>query len=282
MKTYEVKRPAALDLESWDESFHDLMLNDSVRMNAYKKAIQEQVKQGDVVVDLGTGTGILAQWALEAGASKVYGIEFNENTLEIAKDNLVLFGDRFIPVLGNSLNINLPERVDIIISETIGNFADNENCVLFLKDAKKRFLKKDGIMIPQSISQMLVPVYSPKIEDNISAMEQLDYYEAVIPKEDHVASPIRTNLFMFDQDEDIEYTKNESFSLYPETNKITGFKGWFVAQLSGSVNISTETVAEDSSWNNFYFPSAINVTEKDLTISLKRHNGDYEITYKTL
>jgi protein arginine N-methyltransferase 1 len=282
MKTYEVKRPAAFDLDSWDESFHDLMLNDSVRMNAYKKAIKEQVRQGDIVVDLGTGTGILAQWALEAGASKVYGIEFNENTLEIAKDNLVLFGDRFIPVLGNSLNVNLPERVDIIISETIGNFADNENCVLFLKDAKKRFLKKDGIMIPQSISQMLVPVYSPRIQDGISAMEQLDYYEAVIPKEDHVASSICTNLFMFDQDEEIEYTKKEVFSLYPGTNNITGFKGWFVAQLSESVKISTETVAEDSSWNNFYFPLSANVLEKDLNISLKRHNGDYEITYEAL
>jgi predicted RNA methylase len=139
MKTYEVKRPAAFDLDSWDESFHDLMLNDSVRMDTYKKAIKEQVRQGDVVVDLGTGTGILAKWALEAGADKVYGIEFNEKTLAIAKNNLSYFGDKFIPILGNSLNVNLPEKADIIISETIGNFADNESCVLFLKDAKKRF-----------------------------------------------------------------------------------------------------------------------------------------------
>jgi hypothetical protein len=137
-------------------------------------------------------------------------------------------------------------------------------------------------MIPQSISQMLVPVYSPKTEVNVSLMDSLDYYEAVVPKDDHVALPICTNLFMFDQDEEIEYTKKEVFSLYPGTSTITGFKGWFVARLSGSINLSTETVAEDSSWNNFYLPLPINASKKDLNISLKRHNGNYEITYEAL
>ncbi len=44
------------------------MLDDQIRMAAYKNAIQEVVKPGMVVLDLGTGTGILGLWALQAGA----------------------------------------------------------------------------------------------------------------------------------------------------------------------------------------------------------------------
>ena len=51
------------------------MLNDSIRMTAYEKAIKEVVKPGMTVLDIGTGTGILALWALKAGAKKVYAIE---------------------------------------------------------------------------------------------------------------------------------------------------------------------------------------------------------------
>lgn len=39
----------------WDDAFHDLMPNDRLRMQAYRKAIFEVVRPGDHVVDLGTG-----------------------------------------------------------------------------------------------------------------------------------------------------------------------------------------------------------------------------------
>jgi protein arginine N-methyltransferase 1 len=105
MKTYEVQKPAALEIDVWGEAFHKTMLEDTQRMKAFEDAIKEVVIPGSVVVDLGTGTGILAKWALEAGAARVYGIEVNSSILDIALSNLSGFGDRFIPMLGNSLHI---------------------------------------------------------------------------------------------------------------------------------------------------------------------------------
>src|SRR5437016_880157 len=115
----EVWFPCSLDVLGWDEKFHELMLNDALRMTAYEAAIRRDVREGDVVLDLGTGTGILAQWALEAGAGRVYGIEVNGRILATAQQKLqkLGFGSRFTPVNALSYHAELPEQVDLIISE---------------------------------------------------------------------------------------------------------------------------------------------------------------------
>jgi len=283
MKTYEIKKPAAMELEGWDMDFHLLMLNDSIRMESFKKAIFEVVKQGDIVCDLGTGTGILAQWALEAGAKCVYGIDFNKNILETAKSNLVKFGERFIPLFGNFLNIQLPEKVDVIISETIGNFADNENCIFYLKDAKCRFLKSDGVMIPSNLKQVLVPVHSPELSQQIENLNiPLNYYETVIPKQDYIAHPIVVNQFNFELDNLVEYQKE--FSFQSNINlPVTGFKGWFIAQLSPNIILDTEEVQADSSWNHFYFPMQEQfIVNGEIKISFQKKEDNYYINTESI
>jgi len=282
MKTYEVQKPAALEINTWGEAFHNTMLNDTQRMNAFEDAIKEVVTPDSVVVDLGTGTGILAKWALEAGAARVYGIEVNDSILDIARSNLKEFGNRFIPMLGNSLDIKLPEKVDIIISETIGNFADNENCVVYLKDAKERFLKVGGVMIPSALIQKCVPVHVPQVQLEISKMEPLGYFETVIPVSDYVADPVVVNTFEFNQDESVEYQKELSFHIRGSASEITGLKGWFVAKLSDGVTLDTETVSEDSSWNHFYIPlSSENIQgQSDVKILIKKDSQDYTAVLK--
>ena len=47
---------------------HERMLSDQLRVDTYHRAISKQVKKGDVVVDLGTGTGILSFFAAAQGA----------------------------------------------------------------------------------------------------------------------------------------------------------------------------------------------------------------------
>ena len=53
------------------------MLEDTPRMNAYHSAIMQNKKcfRDRVVLDMGSGTGVLAMWAAMAGAKKVYAVE---------------------------------------------------------------------------------------------------------------------------------------------------------------------------------------------------------------
>ena len=145
----EVWFPLSEDILSWDEDFYALMSNDEIRMTAYEKAIKETVRQGSVVVDIGTGTGILAQWALEAGARKVFGIDVNKKVLDLAEKRIGKAGlnDKFTIINKLSYEVELPEKADVVISEILGNLGDNEDMTPSLDDARKRFLKNDGIFL---------------------------------------------------------------------------------------------------------------------------------------
>jgi SAM-dependent methyltransferase len=128
---------------------HGSMLADSMRTNAYAHAIQQSVKPGAVVLDIGTGTGIFAMLACQSGARRVYAIEPNEVILlarEIASENG--FGERIRFVQDLSSRITLPERVDIIVSDLRGILPLFQHHLPSIIDARRRFLAPGGTLIP--------------------------------------------------------------------------------------------------------------------------------------
>ncbi|WP_051385506.1 methyltransferase domain-containing protein [Actinokineospora inagensis] len=273
----EVWLPASELITAWDDGFHELLLGDRIRMAAYAEAIREVVRPGSTVLDLGTGTGILARWALEAGADRVYGLDFAEPVLARAARELAGFGDRFIPVAGLSFDVTLPERVDVIVSETLGNLVDNEGCVAILTDARRRFLADGGTMLPVDAQCYLTPVsaavaHSNVLNGRVHGAESIAdddggllvrdpfslYYDAIIPIAAHLASPRVATTHVFGADP----SPATSVSL-PHTIRrdgvFTGFKGYFVSTLAPSValDLSGDDIAAGStsdSWKHAYLP----------------------------
>jgi protein arginine N-methyltransferase 1 len=141
---------------------HVAMLDDAVRTRAFARAIREAVRPGDVVVDIGTGTGVLALEAARAGARRVYAIE--QGQIASAAEQVFAangVSDRAQIVRGRSTSVELPERADVLMSETLGNDPLAEDIVPTFRDARRRLLKADARLVPRGLDVLVVPVDLP-------------------------------------------------------------------------------------------------------------------------
>ncbi|HJW86507.1 MAG TPA: 50S ribosomal protein L11 methyltransferase [Candidatus Brocadiaceae bacterium] len=143
-------------------AIHVKMLNDRLRTTGFLKAINSVVRAGDVVVDIGTGSGVLAVAAARAGARHVYAIE-STGIAKIAKEVFAANGlaEKITLVEGRSTGVNLPEKADVMISETVGNHPFAEGLLETVADATKRLLKPGARMIPAEVEFFGIPVHIP-------------------------------------------------------------------------------------------------------------------------
>ena len=126
------------------------MIGDDVRAEAYARAMRQVIRPGDVVLDLGAGTGIFSLLACRLGARQVHACDTNpalQVARELARGNG--FGDRITCHDGRSDKLTLPERVDVIVSDLRGVLPLHGRHLPTLIDARTRHLKPGGTLLPQ-------------------------------------------------------------------------------------------------------------------------------------
>lgn len=146
------------------------MAFDDVRNEFYEAAIKKVVTPDSVVLDLGSGLGVHALMAARAGARRVFMVE-PENVVhcakEIAKHNG--YGDRVEAFQGRIEEVELPEKVDVIISVFTGNLLYSEDLLPSLYYARDKWLKPGGKLIPDAAELMLAPISLEKtFEENVA------------------------------------------------------------------------------------------------------------------
>ncbi len=126
------------------------MITDDVRMTAYSTALRRFIKPSSVVLDIGTGPGILALLACQFGAGSVYAIE-PDNAIEVARELAAVngFGDRIHFIQKVSTEVDVPVKADVIISDLRGVLPLFQSHLPSIIDARQRLLASEGILIPQ-------------------------------------------------------------------------------------------------------------------------------------
>lgn len=265
-------------------SMHIEMLNDRRRTQAFIEAIKRTVKPGDVVADLGTGTGVLAAAAAKVGARKVYAIEAG------AVRNLAeaLFRDNGLSecevVPGWSTRVTLPEQVDVMVGELLGNDPFGEDVADSYRDGVRRFLKPGGKVVPASVELWAVLVNMPK---SVTAQHRFEPETATAWEKNYglkfdalQAVDLATNFTVSPQkarewpvlSEPVRLIVSDLLSggqtVCPDTvplrvqttGSFNGLLFYFKAQLCEGVEISTDpmTIDESGHWRNVVrlFPQA--------------------------
>jgi histone-arginine methyltransferase CARM1 len=159
------------------------MLLDAQRTGAYHRGITHNRAdfEGKTVLDVGAGTGILSLFAAQAGARKVYAVEGTPSA-DHARRLIAAngFDDRVEVVRARLDELELPEKVDVIISEPWGFFLFHERMVEAFVLARDRFLKPGGRMFPGRARVWLAPFDDAELfqaRQIASAFwEQTDFY----------------------------------------------------------------------------------------------------------
>ena len=139
------------------------MLQDYIRTGTYYSAITENAAdfEGKAVLDVGCGSGILSLFAAKAGARVVYAVEASNMAVfaaQLAQCNPEI-GRRVRVLHGKVEEINLPEQVDVLVSEPMGTLLVNERMLETYIYARDRFLKPGGKLFPR-IGRIHVAAFS--------------------------------------------------------------------------------------------------------------------------
>ena len=147
---------------------HRTMIRDRVRTEAFRRAIDSVVRPGDIVLDVGAGSGILSVFAARAGAAHVYAVERTPIAglaEQLAAANEV--AETVKVIHGDVIDIELPEQVDVIVSEWLGGFGIDEGMLAPVIAARDRWLKARGVMIPHSVTAWAALVYDRYLAETI-------------------------------------------------------------------------------------------------------------------
>jgi SAM-dependent methyltransferase len=256
-------------------SVHRWMLRDGVRNEAFRRALAHVVKPGDVVMDLGAGTGILSLFAVAAGARKVYAIERTDITA-VARRVIEANGaaDRIELLQREAEDVVLPEKVDVIVSEWMGGFGVDENILPAVVMCRDRWLKPGGKIVPGRVTALLAPVAIAEFDEAIESWRMRPHgldLGVIATLTTHETFHTQTRLTPGDllapaqemwsqdpltctlQEVDQSFTTSLRFEA-ARAGAVSGVVAWFTADMGDGTTLTNAVGAPDTHWGRTLFP----------------------------
>ena len=271
--------------------FHESMLADTLRTESFLRAILQEVKPGDVVVDIGAGTGVLSLFAILAGAGRVHAIEHGpmaDVARQIAKANGI--DDRLDIINDWSTQVTLAQPADVLITETIGNIGFEEGILSWVLDARRRLLKPGARIIPAALSMVAAAVQSsydykeisrlkqPLYELDFTALSDLGVHSMLwtdLSAVSLVSTPATvTRVDLADTDD--EDVAGAVIVTARRDALVHGIGCWFTADIAPGISISNEPPTKAPNWNQGFLPlpDPVPVSQgEEMVITIQSQDG---------
>lgn len=275
--------------------YHRTLIADTARNEAFFRALKSVIEPGKTVVaDIGAGTGLLGLMATKLGAKEVFLFETAEVAgvaAQVLKANKV---KRCHVIPCHSTEFDDKLAVDVIVSETLGNYALEENIIATLADARQRFLKPGGVIIPSRIAQFIAPVIAPRIDQELRAWERVGHGLDLSPAQTMTLNNVYVRLLKPAEllDNGSSAVQWDMVDLTRETRAkrkgqaewrvaapatIYGFAVWWTAELRSGISLSTAPSAPRTHWEQLYFPLAAPIEAKareQLVVELRSNSSE--------
>ncbi|QHS09344.1 class I SAM-dependent methyltransferase [Sinimarinibacterium sp. NLF-5-8] len=264
---------------------HRKLLGDSARNQAFHQALKSVIRpEKTTVLDIGAGTGFLSFLAHQLGAAHCTLMEYAD-TLELAQTLARANGmDRLTFIQTVSLEWRRKLSVDVVVSETLGNFALEEGFLETAVDAR-RFLKPGGALLPYALRQFAMPVIGDRLQREIDIWPEVGfgldlnaaravslsnmYVKDVQPQD--LPSPSCAQCW---DDLDLRPSRPPPSSKRTHTlrwsaadlgARVAGFALWWEADLTATVKLSTSPFDPPTHWQQIYLPllSALTLQAQD-------------------
>ncbi len=252
--------------------YHRTLLADRVRNAAFQAALARVVVTGvTTVADIGAGTGFLGFLAAKLGARRVDLYEA-AGVAGVARKLLRhnrLSNCRLFDM--HSTEAIEPERVDVVVCETLGNYALEENIVETLNDARKRFLKPGGVVIPTGVQQLVCPVVGGRFLADLAAWDSVGYGLDFGPAKTITLNNIYVRTFaagdLLDDARAARVWDELRFDRHNKTTRsgeaswildrpvtIHGLALWWTADLADGIVLATGPLDPRTHWEQLYLP----------------------------
>lgn len=246
---------------------HRGYLRDTHRLAAYARAIDATVRVGDVVIDLGAGTGILGLMACRAGARRVYAID-DGSVLAVARamsasNELEM---RITYLKSHSTRAELPERADVVLADQMGPMGIEAGLLECFADARARLLTPSGRCVPSALDVILAPVdaRAPGLEPlptiagfDASVIEQWAASEVrtiALDARDVIGAPSLGRRFVLGEPY-AAHSKLTAELVIDRAGRLAGVAAWFDAELAPGISVTNSPfVAERIDRKNALFP----------------------------
>lgn len=252
--------------------YHRTLIADRVRNQAFHDALAAVIRRDETVVaDIGAGTGLIGLMAARLGAREVFMYEAAEVAGVAAAVLKANRGKRCQLIPGHSTEMVDPPLADVVVSETLGNYAFEENIIDTLADARRRHLKDGGVMIPARVRQYAVPVVSDRFYRELTAWDDVGFGLDLSVARTMSLNNVYVRSFKPDDllgageaakvwdtvvlgSDTRSRRKGEVSWKVDRATTAYGFAYWWEAELSERITLSTAPSAPRTHWEQLYFP----------------------------